>query len=126
MSSEICPICEKTVSNLLQHIVLVHNIKDPEELRTIASPRKRLSELDVAPVDTSIDWNTEFYKILLRIKSEKRILFIEKELDELLDLVGRVENSALFDFGRNVLSNLYAENNEILEKRAKLLNAFPR
>ena len=124
MSSRKCPICNKTVSNLLQHLAMSHNIRNPAELRTLTEPLTLEPEPDSPLVPTSINWDTEFYKILSRLSSEKRVIFIEKELDDLLTLVDRVENKDLIAYGRNVLSNLHFLNEDIVEKVKSLLYKF--
>jgi len=121
MSSQVCPICEKTVSNLIQHLVLVHNIRSPEELRQYVDTPIRKSLEDSPQRDIGINWNVEFYKTLTQLGSEKRVIFIEEELDELINLIDRVTNDLLLDQCRVVLSNMANYNEAILNKKSTLL-----
>ena len=121
MNSQVCPICEKTVSNLIQHLVLVHNIRSPEELRQYVDTPLR-KPLEAGPQrDIGINWDVEFYKTLTQLGSEKRVIFIEEELDELINIVDRVTNDMLLDQCRVMLSNMANYNEAILNKKSTLL-----
>lgn len=125
MTQEICPICGKNVSNLLQHLVLEHNIKDQDHLKSVISslPEPRTQQYPEKTNEPyTINWDTELYRIVTQLSSEKRILYIEKKLDELLDIVDRVENEQLLELMRMTLSNLHSYNDKIINQIKDIIN----
>ncbi|MFW6173041.1 MAG: hypothetical protein ACOC5T_04790 [Elusimicrobiota bacterium] len=112
----VCPICGKKFSDIYKHLVLVHKIKDLNDLQARSKVDISVSGEKQIEKNLEINWDTLFYRTYLKLMNERRIIYIEQYLDELIDVVDKVTNKQVLEKVQNGINRIETSNKKINNK----------
>ena len=129
MKKSICPLCGNEITDLSRHLVLVHNIKDIDHLKSLTTNNSSLEIRikDEKPKEDIINLNIEkeliktTFKVQGEVKIKEKIENIKK-LGHLINTL--IDKSDLINEGINMLINCLDHNNlEVIESsKTELIN----
>lgn len=127
MTKQKCPFCQKEVSDMSKHLVLSHNIKDIDHLRTLTI-RNSLSDDTIlkTPLSktemrsetvTKGSIRKEILKMAIKIRGEQRIRALETHIQRMGFFLSKLpEDIDVFNEGLDALLSCLGNQNSIVNK----------
>lgn len=121
---KVCPICGEKFSDIARHLVLEHKVKDIDDLQERKKVDTSIQEDDKIEKNLRINWNTYFYRTFLKLESERRSIYKEKYIEELIENIDKVDNKNVIEYAHQNINSIQVSNIETRKKLDTLKQKF--